>query len=247
MIKDLFKKIIKIILKRFNWRLEKVVIPKEYRPHPPEKKLVTEIIDSTGILHLGAHRGSEAPIYEYFAKSVVWVEANPKIFESLKENLFTFKKQKPLCALLGDDDEKIVDFNLSSNDSASSSIFEYGELSTGKNTLWPHRKFKMLNKIKLRMRTLDSLLKENNIDASKHNHWVMDLQGAELLAFKGAAESIKSCRSVYIEISKGDVYKGGAQWGDILTFLKKHNFSPAWLPTHDHVDVLFVKENFVSK
>tara|TARA_B100000780_G_C21060117_1_gene426048 strand:- start:195 stop:938 length:744 start_codon:yes stop_codon:yes gene_type:complete len=247
MIKDLLKKIIKLFLKRFGWRLEKVIIPKEYRPHPPEKKLVAEIIDSTGILHLGAHRGSEAPIYEYFAKSVVWVEANPKIFESLKENLFTFKKQKSLCALLGDDDGKIVDFNLSSNDSASSSIFEYGELSIGKNTLWPHRKFKMLNKIKLKMRTLDSLLNENNIDASEHNHWIMDLQGAELLAFMGATESIKSCRSIYIEISKGDVYKGGAQWNDIQTFLKKHNFLPAWLPKYDHVDVLFVKENFVSK
>jgi len=247
MITNLLKKIIKIFLKKIGWRLEKVVVPKEYRPYPPEKKLVSEIIDSTGILHLGAHRGSEAAIYEYFAKSVVWVEANPKIFESLKENLFTFKKQKPLCALLGNEDGKIVDFNLSSNDSASSSIFEYGELSTGEKTLWPNRKFKMLNKIKLKMRTIDSLLNENNINAAEYNHWVMDLQGAELLAFMGATESIKSCRSIYIEISKGDVYKGGAQWNDIVKFLKKHNFSPAWQPKHNHVDVLFVKENFISK
>ena len=69
---------------------------------------------------------------------------------------------------------------------------------------------KLKRKIKLKMRTLDSLLNEKNIDAAKYNHWVMDLQGAELLTFMGATESIKSCRSIYIEISKGDVYKGGA-------------------------------------
>ena len=241
----MFKKIVKLFLKKSGWRLEKVVIPKEYRPFPPEKKLVTEIIDSTGILHLGAHRGSEAAIYEYFAKSVIWVEANPKMFQSLKENLVTFKKQKPLCALLGDEDKKIVDFNLSSNDSASSSIFEYGELSIGEKTLWPHRKFKMVKKIKLKMRTLDSLMDEYKIDISKYNHWVMDLQGAELLALIGATESIKSCRSIYIEISKGNVYKGGAQWDEIVAFLKKHNFTAAWLPKHNHVDVLFVKENVI--
>jgi len=242
-----FKKIIKLFLKKFGWRLEKVVMPKEYRPYPPEKKLVDEIIDSTGVLHLGAHRGGEAPIYEYFAKSVVWVEANPKIFESLKENLFTFRKQKPLCALLGNTDGKIIDFNLSNNDSASSSIFEYGELCTGTKSLWPHKKLKMLNKIQLKMRTLDSLLNENGIDPSKYNHWIMDLQGAELLTFMGATESIQSCRSIYIEISKGDVYKGGAQWNEVVTFLKKYNFVPAWLPKKDHDDVLFVKENFTSK
>ena len=68
-----------------------------------------------------------------------------------------------------------------------------------------------------------------------------------ILLIDSNAESIKSCRSIYIEISKGDVYKGGAQWNDIVKFLKKHNFSPAWQPKHNHVDVLFVKENFISK
>ena len=75
----------------------------------------------------------------------------------------------------------------------------------------------------------------------------MDLQWAELLALMGATDSIKSCTSIYIEISKGDVYKGGAQWDDIIIFLKKRNFSPSWLPKHDHVNVLFVKDNFTSK
>ena len=198
-IKNLVKKILKIN----NWRLVKIVIPREYRPNPPEKELVCEIIDSTGILHLGAHRGGEAPVYEYFSKSVIWVEANPIIFNALEENLYTLKKQKAFCALLGDSDDKIVDFNLSSNDGASSSIFEFGELSVGEKTLWPRRKtkLKMVNQIKIKMITLDTLLQKKNIDASKFNHWVMDLQGAELLTLKGATNSIKFCKSIYIEIS----------------------------------------------
>ena len=39
---------------------------------------------SNGILHIGAHRGSEAPIYYWFGKDVIWIEANPKIYDDLK-------------------------------------------------------------------------------------------------------------------------------------------------------------------
>jgi len=234
--KNLIKIFIKNILKRYDWRLVKMVVPREYRPFPPEKELVNEIIDSTGILHLGAHRGGEAPIYEYFAKSVIWVEANPKIFNALEENLYVYKKQRAFCALLGDEDGKLVDFNLSNNDSASSSIFELGKLITDS-------RLKMINKIKLKMTKLDTLLHQNNINANNFNHWVMDLQGAELLTLKGADKSIKSCRSIYIEISKGEVYKEAAQWEEVLKFLKENNFSPAWLPKSDHTDVLFIKKN----
>jgi len=29
------------------------------------------------MLQIGAHRGSEASVYEWFNKEVIWVEANP--------------------------------------------------------------------------------------------------------------------------------------------------------------------------
>ena len=64
-------------------------------------------------------------------------------------------------------------------------------------------------------------LMENNISASDYNHWIIDLQGGELLALKGAENSLKDCNSILIEVSRGEVYKDGAQFEEIQDFLNK--------------------------
>ena len=63
-----------------GFKIEKVVIPEEYNLTAPELPLLKCLRNSKGILHFGAHRGSEAAIYEWFGKKVYWFEANPKIF-----------------------------------------------------------------------------------------------------------------------------------------------------------------------
>ena len=52
--------------------------------------------------------------------------------------------------------------------------------------------------------TLDDFLEKNYIDTKKYNHWVIDVQGAELDVFKGATKNLKFlglnyCRSKYRE------------------------------------------------
>ena len=65
----------------------------------------------------------------------------------------------------------------------------------------------MINKIKLKSCTLDDLILENNIDIKKYNHWVIDVQGAELEVLKGSNESIKLCNSITVEVSTEDFYE----------------------------------------
>ena len=43
----------------------------------------------------------------------------------------------------------------------------------------------MVDKIKLETQKLDDLILEKNIDIKKYNHWVIDVQGAELEVLKG--------------------------------------------------------------
>lgn len=52
-------------------------------------------------MHLGAHKGQEADIYEWFGKKVIWIEAIPEIFDQLKDNLYFYNNQKAYCLLLG--------------------------------------------------------------------------------------------------------------------------------------------------
>ena len=71
------------------------------------------------------------------------------------------------------------------------------------------------------MITLDNLIKDKNIKISRFNHWILDIQGAELLALKGSKKSLKYCKSIQIEISKKEYYKNGVSWKNIKKFLKK--------------------------
>ena len=42
-------------------------------------------ITLTGVIHVGAHRGEEVNEYEDLgAKQVIWVEANPDVFEEMR-------------------------------------------------------------------------------------------------------------------------------------------------------------------
>ena len=113
---------------------------------------------------MGAHRGEEAPIYEWFGKKVIWIEANPIIFQDLTDNLIKYKFQKAYQALISNSDNQKIDFYLSSNDYASSSIFKFGNLSSGKNSLWPDKNLKHIDKKELLSITIDSLIKINSID-----------------------------------------------------------------------------------
>ena len=237
----LLKKIIKKLLRIFNWRLEKLIPNKYYNLEVPSDIVINAIKSSTGIFHLGAHRGEAAPVYEWFGKKVIWIEANPIIFQDLKDNLIKYKEQKAYQALLHSKDNEKIDFYLSSNDYASSSIFEFGELSVGPKSLWSNKNLKYVSKIILITSTIDTLISKNSIDIQNYNYWVMDLQGAELLSLNGAHRSLDFCKFLYIEVSNGQVYKNAAQWTDVKSFLEKRGFTAMSELDKNHSNILFIK------
>ena len=126
--KKFFKKKIKSILSKFGWKLIKIRKPGTLKPYGKiDLKVLKALNESKGILHLGAHRGTEAEVYNWFGKPVLWFEANPEIYEELKDNLMNYSNQKCFNSLLSDEDEKLVPFNISNYDSAASSIFDFSE------------------------------------------------------------------------------------------------------------------------
>ena len=229
------KKFVKFLLSKTNWRLKKVYKNKSYTNVKPRLELINSIYSCNGIIHMGGHRGGEAPVYDWFNKKAIWIEANPEIILDLKENISQFVNQDVFQALLSNVDDKIEDFKISSNDGASSSIFSFGEFSK------IHENIKMVKSIKLMTKKLDTIIQNEKIDLNEYNFWTMDLQGSEMIALEGAKESIKKCKCIYVEISKEDVYKGGARWKDLNDFLVERGFSLAWEPKEVHTDVLYIK------
>lgn len=238
MIKFLKYKLKKILFK-FNFKLEKIYIQNEYNLESPDINLLKTMQNCKGILHIGAHRGSESAVYEWFGKKVIWIEANPKIFFDLQINIKQYKYQKAICALLSNKDNEVKTFFISNNDSASSSIYEFGELSDGKNSIWKNKKLKMVNKMLLKSKTLDSVIKDTNIEITKYDHWVIDVQGAEGLVLEGSKNNIKFCNSLFIEVSKGEIYKNGSQWSVIKEFLETQGLKPVTEIKSEHENVLF--------
>jgi FkbM family methyltransferase len=197
-------------------------------------KIENEFIrNSRGVLHIGAHLGQEGERYFQSSAKVIWVEAIPDVYQQLVNNISRFPNQIAICALLGDQNDVKVDFNLASNDLASSSVFEFGsELG--------FKRIHMQSKISLRMMRLDSLYTVETI--ADYEHWVLDVQGAELLVLRGAGNLLRTCKSLLIEISTREVYEGGASWAEIEYFLSQFGLMPLWQPKkQSHENILFYR------
>lgn len=190
------------------------------------------IENSSGVLHIGAHVGQEANTYALANKRVLWVEAIPEVYRTLCTNIQKHKLQSAMNLLLGDV-EKSVEFHISENQAESSSVFKFSKTS--------RFGVQMKETLTLQMRRLDSILTSREVRDS-YSHWVIDVQGAELLVIKGAGSLIRDCVSLDIEVSTYETYEGGAQLGDIVEYLGQWGFIPVWqFRENSHGNLLFIR------
>lgn len=204
---------------------------------------ISHVLEScNGILHLGGHLGEEANDYAAFRKPVIWVEAIESLYLELKSNVSRFSNQKAFCQLISDTDGQEKTFYVSNNQrGASSSLFEFDTYANGENSLWPNLNLKMIDSIRMKTKTLDTFFVENSLLVDNFDFWVLDLQGSELMALKGASMSIKKCNAILVEISTEPVYKGGVLWPELSEWLKGCGFNPVRQPRSIHDDILFLR------
>jgi FkbM family methyltransferase len=186
-----------------------------------------------GVLHIGAHYGQESSYYYQNGLKVIWVEALPDIFKKLQSNISCYENQIAFCALVGDKNVIDNDFFISNNDGSASSIYRISKKSNFKNVY-------IEKKVKLTMVRLDDLLEK--IDMKDFSHWILDVQGAELLVLQGAGDLISYCKSITIEVSSRETYLGGVKYRELKDYLSIFNFFPLWEPSEDeHTDISFVR------
>lgn len=195
---------------------------------------------ANGIFHVGAHRGQEAAVYDRIRKPVLWVEAIPEIADSLEESVGALYRQFVVCACLSSRDGSEVQFHIASNDGQSSSLYPFKGGRSGPGALWPDQDLHMSSTRTLVTRTVDSILTEANLGLANLDHWIVDVQGAELDVLRGATRSMARCRSMLVETSSLNIYDGGAHFDEVCGFLKGQGFTNLW-EASGHMDVLFVR------
>jgi FkbM family methyltransferase len=190
---------------------------------------------SQGIFHAGANRGQEADLYNKLGKKVIWVEADPDTAKSLQNRVSLFNNQISYNALLADVPGVVFNFNQTNNDGLSSSIF-----SLSKNHGYEKIGLQTLKSIKITSTTIDELFME--LELRNYDHWILDLQGAELVSLQGGINNLKYCHSLTVEVSTREVYENAPKWPEIRDWLLSRGFIPLWQPDENsHGDIVFVR------
>jgi FkbM family methyltransferase len=174
-------------------------------------------IKCTGALHIGAHECEELGFYDQLGISrtnIVWIDAiDAKVKQATDRGIPNVFK-----AVITDKDNDTVKFN-HTNNGQSSSILEFGTHAT------EHPDIKMIHSTQETTITLDTFLKEKQIDPTLYDFWNFDIQGAELMALKGGIQALQYAKVLYLEVNVNELYKGCALIGEIDEFLKGYGFT----------------------
>lgn len=184
----------------------------------------------TGLVHVGANDGYEI---EYYLKMGI----KPVLaLEPLREaRMIAWKKyaDNPDVIVLGialGNIDATADLNIAPGDGKGSSFLH----ETGKNwsacyvERYPIHRWASLN--------------TQEIDRSKYNCCVIDVQGMELDVLRGMDKHIKSFAFLSVECSEVPIYKGEACAAEVIAYLDRMGFDQD-SPIAAHDDIMFVNRD----
>lgn len=167
-----------------------------------------------GIIHIGAHLGNEHKTYKkHKINNFIYFEPITDTFEKLKNNVGLKDNVDFHNFALGNDTKK-VEFNVSSNNGASSSVLK------PKKHLIRHPRVKFTKTITVEMKKLDNV----DFDRKLFNMINIDVQGYELEVFKGGAETLKSIDYIMSEVNRDEVYENCVRIEELDDYLSSFNF-----------------------
>lgn len=199
--------------------------------------ILSNDIHINGVFHLGAHECEEMGTYNYLGiekENIVWIDAIPsKVAEATARGI-----PNVYSAVVTDKDGADVVFNVSNN-VQSSSVLQLG------THLQEHPGIVYVEHHNTKSITIDTFFERNKIDASKYDFWNFDIQGAELMALKGAAQSIKYAKMIYLEVNEKELYEKCGLINEIDDFLSGYKFKRVLtsITRHGWGDALYILDN----
>jgi FkbM family methyltransferase len=171
-----------------------------------------------GVIQVGAHEGSEVGTYLALgAQNVLCIEANPSVYARLVSRVGHLAGVQTVQCAVGDHDGTAT-FRITSSDQSSS--------------LLPLKKHRDLypqivetTQLQVPLFRLDSLLARLQTDRTRFNILHMDIQGAEMLALRGAEQLLPYIDAISTEVNYEELYEGCALISDLDEFLAAHGFT----------------------
>lgn len=171
-----------------------------------------------GLIHVGAHEGEEAWIYDALKiPQVLWVEGDPDLMSQLRKTISGFKRQTAVEALLAETAGELVTFYVTNNDGASSSVLPLGRHAE----MYPEVEVAVQKN--LVTETLEKIL-EIHDPSAVIDGMVIDVQGAELSVLKGAGDRLLQFKWIFAECSDFELYKGCCTLETLTHFLGTKGF-----------------------
>lgn len=178
----------------------------------------------TGVVHVGGHVGEEAPSYAACGiDTVFWIEANPELIPRLTQNVAPYGGVV-LEAAVSDRDGEEIELRVTDN-LQSSSILPMG------THVEHYPDIVVTDHVRLRTVTLDTLLADQ--PTQDVNYLDLDIQGAELLALRGARGLLGQLDYVYTEVNREEIYVGAPMVEELDEFLADYDMrrvETRWTP-----------------
>lgn len=180
---------------------------------PPKELRKKFLVAPAGVLHVGAHRAEELPLYreENFGK-IIWVEAQPDLVDDLRRNISAPGDTVLQGAVWGASGISKT-FHVTNN-GESSSLYELAEHTEH------YPSISEVEAYEISTVRLDEL-----IPAGETFDFVnLDVQGAELEALVGLGKLLDQVMWVYSEVNRAELYAGIPLVEELDLFLRKAGF-----------------------
>ncbi|AWU98022.1 FkbM family methyltransferase [Azospirillum ramasamyi] len=190
--------------------------------HPPRMLDLATLLPAHGIrprgvVHVGAHEGREANAYRAMGASpILFVEANPELSGTLAHRFAGADDVFIAACAAGEAPGRAV-LHLTSSDQ-SSSLLPLGLHSR----IYPS--ITEVGQVEVTVRPLDEIVARSGRTVADFNLLNMDIQGAELLALRGASQLLQHIEAINLEVNFAELYQGCAQIEDIEAHLTAAGF-----------------------
>lgn len=193
-------------------------------------------INPTGVLHVGANVGEEAPVYhELNIKDVIWIEPNPKLIARLCDNVQTYNHT--VYNIAAGHETKKINLHISNNGGQSSSVLELGTHKIA------HPDVHYIEDIEVQMWRLDEYFGVHGL-GKNYDFLNIDVQGFELNVLRGIGDLLKQFNYVYLEVNQQELYKECALIDSIDLFMTANGLrrvETKWCGNTGWGDALYIR------
>lgn len=180
-------------------------------------------VDRRGVLHVGAHYGLELEAYLACGfQRITYVEANPQVWERLEEHVGFWRRWgEVMASSYGARPPRLEVLRAAASDHVSVARLHVTECPGQSSLMAPADPgIRVLGEVEVATARLDDLVE----DPGAYSLLVLDIQGAELQALRGAPRLLEQARMAVVEVNYKRRYQGCPLALEVDEFMEERGY-----------------------